>query len=105
MGLLCGIEFGTPRQLRLRVPFEAFLRIHPGMFGQVLVMRLFRDRQILTQMCGNNFMVLKAAPPLVISEEQLDDFVSAARDVVQMMHTSNAFWSEALSLAGRVIKT
>ena len=31
-------------------------------------MRLFQDCNILTQICGNNFMVLKAAPPLVVSE-------------------------------------
>jgi ornithine--oxo-acid transaminase len=64
-GLFCGIEFRAPRQLRLRVAFEAFRAIHPGLFGQVMVMRLF-ERGILTQMCGNNFMVLKAAPPLIV---------------------------------------
>jgi len=67
MGMLSGIEFTAPRQLKLRVAYEAFRHIHPGMFGQVLVMRLFRDHGILTQICGNNFMVLKVAPPLVTS--------------------------------------
>ena len=57
-------------------PSAAFIR---RMFGQVLVMRLFRDHGILTQICGNNFMVLKAAPPLVIPEDQLDEFVRAVR--------------------------
>ena len=38
----------------------------PAMFGQVLVMRMFRDQRVLMQMCGNNFMVLKVAPPLII---------------------------------------
>jgi ornithine--oxo-acid transaminase len=61
-GLLLGIEFTAPESLRLRVPFEAFRRIHPAMFGQIVVMRLFRDRGMLTQVCGNNFMVLKVAP-------------------------------------------
>ncbi len=54
LGMLVGIEFGAPRQLRLRMAFEAFRRMHPAMFGQVLVMRLFRDHGILTQICGNN---------------------------------------------------
>ena len=102
-GLLSGIEFQAPRQLRLRAAFEAFRRIHPGMFGQVMVMRLFRDRNILTQICGNNFMVLKAAPPLVAGEEQLDEFVTALRDVVELAHSSAGFWSEALGLARRAI--
>ena len=102
-GMLSGIVFTAPRQLRLRVAFEAFRRIHPGMFGQVVVMRLFRDHGILTQICGNNFLVLKAAPPLVVSEAQLDEFVAAIVEVIDLMHTSTSFWNEALSLARRAV--
>ena len=103
LGLLSGIEFTGPRQLRLRIPFAAFRRIHRGMFGQVLVMRLFREHNILTQICGNNFMVLKAAPPLVVSQAQLDTFVRELREVVELVHNSTVFWSEALGLAGRAV--
>lgn len=103
LGMLSGIEFGPPSELRLRVPFEAFRQIHHGLFGQVLVMRLFRDRHILTQICGNNFLVLKAAPPLVVSAAQLDTFVDAVHEVVDTIHNSNAFWTETLSLANRVL--
>jgi ornithine--oxo-acid transaminase len=102
-GLLSGIEFGTPKSLRLRVAFEGFRRIHPAMFGQVLVMRLFRDKGMLTQICGNDFMVLKVAPPLVVSEGQIEEFVEAVRDVVDLAHNSAAFWSEALGLARRAV--
>src|SRR5450631_3926912 len=83
MGLLVGIEFAAPRRLSLRVAFEAFAKIHPAMFGQILVMRLFRDHGILTQICGNDFMVLKVAPPLVVTENQADEFISAIRSVVE----------------------
>jgi ornithine--oxo-acid transaminase len=103
MGLLVGIEFQAPQSLRLRIPFEAFLRIHPAMFGQILVMRLFRDNDILTQICGNNFMVLKAAPPLVVAEEEIDEFVTAVAGVVELAHSSAGFWSEALGLARRAM--
>jgi ornithine--oxo-acid transaminase len=102
-GLLLGIEFAAPRSLRLRIPFETFMKIHPAMFGQIMVMRLFRDHGILTQICGNNFLVLKAAPPLTVTEEQIEEFVVAVADVVEMAHTSSAFWSEALGLARRAI--
>jgi len=102
-GMLSGIEFRVPKQLKLRVAFEAFRHIHEGMFGQVTVMRLFRDHGILTQMCGNNFMVLKVAPPLVVSEEQLDKFVRAIVSVVDQMHHSTSFWTEALGIARRAI--
>jgi len=102
-GLLTGIEFGSPRQLKLRLAFESFQRIHPAMFGQIMVMRLFRDHDILTQICGNSFMVLKAAPPLTVSEEQINKFVAAIRDVVEVAHTSASFWTEALGMARRAV--
>jgi ornithine--oxo-acid transaminase len=103
IGMLTAIEFRTPKRLRLRIPFEAFARIHPAMFGQVLVMHLFRDQRILTQICGNNFLVLKVAPPLIVTEEQLAQFVTAIGNVVELMHSGGRFWSEALGMAARVI--
>jgi ornithine--oxo-acid transaminase len=102
-GLLNGIVFRPPESLKLKLAFQAFRAVHEGMFGQILVMRLFREKNVLTQMCGNNFMVLKAAPPLVVSEEQIEEFVVAVKDVVEMAHSSTAFWMEALALAKRAI--
>jgi ornithine--oxo-acid transaminase len=67
LGMLSGIEFQSPSKLTLKVPFESFRAIHPAMFGQIVVMRMFRAQGILTQVCGNNFMVLKVAPPLIIT--------------------------------------
>jgi ornithine--oxo-acid transaminase len=103
IGLLNGIAFTAPRKFALRIPFETFVNIHPAMFGQLVVMRLFQDYGILTQICGNNFMVLKAAPPLVIDEKHVDEFVGAITGVVDRMHTSASFWTEALGLARRVV--
>jgi ornithine--oxo-acid transaminase len=103
VGLFCGVEFQAPRQWALRASYETFQRIHPGMFGQMLVMNLLRDKGILTQICGNNFQVLKVAPPLVVTEEQIDEFASKLREVVESIHSSTTFWSEALGLARRVV--
>jgi ornithine--oxo-acid transaminase len=105
LGLLMGIEFQAPKQLRLRIPYEAFGAIHGGMFGQILVMRMFRDFGFLTQVCGNNFMVLKVAPPLVVEEAQIDAFVEAVRSVVELANSPGAFWSEALGLARRAFRS
>jgi ornithine--oxo-acid transaminase len=104
MGLLMGIEFQAPSSLRLRLPYQAFAAIHPAMFGQIVVMRLFRDSGFLTQICGNNFMTLKVAPPLVVTDAQLDAFVVAIRNVVELAHSPGAFWSEALGLARRAFR-
>jgi ornithine--oxo-acid transaminase len=103
MGLLNGIEFVPPKKLAFRTLYEAFNKIHPAMFGQIVVMRMFREKGILTQICGNNFMVLKAAPPLMVTSEQMDEFVAAIRDVVEMAQTSLAFWTEALGMVRRAV--
>ena len=39
----------------LATALRAFASIHPAMFGQVLVMRLFGDHGIFGQICGNDF--------------------------------------------------
>jgi ornithine--oxo-acid transaminase len=103
LGLLCGIEFVPPQKLAIRALYETFQQIHPAMFGQIVVMRMFREKKILTQICGNNFMVLKAAPPLIASEEQLAQFVAAIRGVVEMAESSPAFWTEAIGMARRAV--
>jgi ornithine--oxo-acid transaminase len=74
------------------------------MFGQIIVGKLFRERNFLTQMCGNNFMVLKVAPPLVVTEEQIEAFIFAVRHVMEEVHSSASFWLDALHLAKRAVK-
>src|SRR5450631_430178 len=103
LGLLNAIEFKAPRSLKFRIPFETFAKIPPALFGQIVVMRMFRDHGILNQVCGNEFMVLKISPPLMINDEQLDRFVLAIEQVVDAMHTSSSFWTEALGIAQRVV--
>ena len=103
LGMLSGIEFKAPSQLTLRVAYETFQRIHPGLFGQMVVMRMFKSEHVLTQICGNNFMVLKVAPPLIVTNEQLDEFIAAVQRVVEVVHSSKTFWGDALALARRTI--
>jgi len=40
---------------------------------------------------------------MVIDEAQLDQFVDAIESVVDRMHASTGFWTEALGMARRVI--
>jgi ornithine--oxo-acid transaminase len=105
IGLLGAIEFKPPRSILLKAPFKSFNLIHPGMFGQVVVMRLFRDHGVLSQICGNDFMSLKVAPPLIVTDQQIDHYVSAIEAVVKDMHSSPGFWSEPLGIASRVLAT
>jgi len=104
LGMLSGIEFQAPDKFALKIAFQSFMKVHPAMFGQIVVMKMFREKSILTQICGNNFLVLKVAPPLVVTDEQSDLFVAAIAEVVHEMHTSMSFWTEALSLVRRAVR-
>lgn len=103
LGLLNGIEFRPPRSAMLQIAFKAAAHVHPAMFGQMVVMHLFRDHGILSQICGNNFLVLKSAPPLVVSDAQIAQYLDAVTRVVELMHGSKSFWSEALGIGRRVL--
>ena len=105
LGLLNAIEFKAPRSLKLRAAFETLAAIHPAVFGQILVMRLFRDHGMLNQVCGNNFMVLKVSPPLMMEDRHLDAFVLAITQITRLMHTFGGFWTEATGLARRALKS
>ena len=105
LGLLNAIEFKAPTSFKLRMAFKAFTQINPALFGQILVMRMFQDHGILSQVCGNDFMVLKVSPPLVVDDAQLDRFVSAVEQAVDSIHTSSSFWTEALSIAHRLFRS
>ena len=59
-----------------RAGCETSKAIHQGMFGQMIVRRLFSEHNVLTQACGNNFLVFNVATPLVL-EEDIETIVSS----------------------------
>ncbi|HTB14070.1 MAG TPA: aspartate aminotransferase family protein [Bryobacteraceae bacterium] len=103
IGLMNGIEFQAPGRLDLRLYFETFQKIHPAAFGQMLVRRMFREAHILTQISGNNFVALKASPPLVVTQAQVDQFVEGVTAAAEGLGSSGSLWTEALALARGVI--
>jgi hypothetical protein len=48
MGLLNGIEFAPPKKIAMCAVYEAFHAIHPTMFGQVVVKRMYRALELRT---------------------------------------------------------
>ena len=73
-GLLAGIELAPPGGLLLRaVPAWA----REGLHAQVLCALLLRDHGIIAQPCSLRPGVLRVEPPLIITEADIDRFVSA----------------------------
>src|SRR5438094_3098004 len=80
LGLMWAIEFQEPPGGSRT--WKLLERIQPGLFSQLVVVPLFRDQRILSQVAGHGLNVLKAIPPLVVTEEDLDWFVSALEETV-----------------------
>ena len=80
LGLMWAIEFQEPPGGSRT--WKLLERIQPGLFSQLVVVPLFRDHRILSQVAGHGMNVLKAIPPLVVTDEDLDWFVSALEDTI-----------------------
>src|SRR5438046_5797234 len=80
LGLLWAIEFEEPPGGSRT--WKLLERIQPGLFSQLVVVPLFRDHRILSQVAGHGMNVLKALPPLVVTGDDLDGFVSALEETI-----------------------
>ena len=81
MGLMWAIEFGEPENAGRR-SYRMIERMQPGLFAQLVVVPLFSDHRILTQVAGHKVATIKILPPLVISDGDLDEFVESLRKTV-----------------------
>jgi ornithine--oxo-acid transaminase len=80
LGLMWAIEFEEPEGGSRT--WRMLERIQPALFAQLVVVPLFRDHRILSQVAGHGLNVLKALPPLVVTEDDLDWFVGSLEETV-----------------------
>jgi ornithine--oxo-acid transaminase len=80
LGLMWAIEFEEPEGGSRT--WNLLERIQPALFAQLVVVPLFRDHHILSQVAGHGLNVLKAIPPLVVTEDDLEQFVGALEETV-----------------------
>ena len=62
-----------------------------GLFTQMVIVPLFRDHGILTQVAGDHQNVLKILPPLITTEAQAEEFCDALDDVLNDLERSMGF--------------
>jgi ornithine--oxo-acid transaminase len=103
LGLIWAIELGPPAGRASRRLWEAIERRQPGLFAQLVTVPLFREHHVLTQVAGHHMNVVKALPPLVITEEELEEFVRALESVLGEAenHLFRNYASLGLSLGRR----
>jgi ornithine--oxo-acid transaminase len=80
LGLLWAMEFAEPDGGSLA--WRVMERMQTGLFAQLVVVPLFTKHHILSQVAGHDLPVLKAIPPLVLDEQDIDDFAAALEDVI-----------------------
>jgi len=85
-GLMLGIELRKPTSLALRAEWNLVHAADRSLFPQAVVLPLFDDHRILTQAAGYGVDVVKLLPPLTISEDDVDWFLSAFEDTLHKLH-------------------
>jgi ornithine--oxo-acid transaminase len=80
LGLLWAMEFAEPDAGSLA--WRVLERLQTGLFAQLVVVPLFTRHRILSQVAGHDLPVVKGLPSLVLSEQDVDDFVAALDDVI-----------------------
>ena len=101
MGLFWAIEFGEPGR---STTWRMLERLQPGIFSQLVVVPLFSDHRVLIQVAGHAMNVVRALPPLVLSEQDVDWFAEALDSVVaraQRMPSAMTRFAIKAARAGR----
>jgi ornithine--oxo-acid transaminase len=95
-GLMWAIEFeGDSRMYRM------LDRAQRGLFAQLVVVPLFTEHRILTQVAGHDMAVVRILPPFVLTDDELEEFAGALRDTVkQARRMPSSLTKFALSAAG-----
>jgi ornithine--oxo-acid transaminase len=96
VGLMWAIEFeGDSRMYRM------LDRAQRGLFAQLVVVPLFTDHRILTQVAGHDMAVVRILPPFVLSDEDVEVFADALRETIKRARRMPSSLTKfALSAAG-----
>jgi ornithine--oxo-acid transaminase len=78
IGLMWAIEFEGDG-----FAYRMLERAQRGLFAQLVVVPLFTDHRILTQVAGHDMAVVRILPPFVLSDEDVDEFADALRTTVK----------------------
>jgi len=81
-GCMIGIELGPPSSLALKTAWSVVHKMGRSLFPQALVIPLLDDHGIMTQVAGHHLDVIKLLPPLNLSMDDADHFLSAFETVL-----------------------
>ena len=85
-GLMIGVEFGKPESLGLKTAWKMIHKMDRNLFPQAVVIPLFDDHRILSQVAGHAIDVVKFLPPLTIDDNDLKWFTNGFEQVMANLH-------------------
>lgn len=85
-GLMIGVEFGKPKSLGLKTGWKLIHKMDQNLFPQAVVIPLFDDHRILSQVAGHAIDVVKFLPPLTIDDNDLKWFLDGFEQVMVNLH-------------------
>jgi ornithine--oxo-acid transaminase len=104
-GLMIGLEFGTPRSLKLKAAWSLLETVNTGLFCQLITIPIFKDHKILVQVAAHGNHVIKLIPALCLTDADCDWIESAFEDVVADAHkVPGAVWTLGKTLADHAMK-
>lgn len=100
-GLMFGVDFKRPEgSLKLKAAWDALHRMNFGVFSQMIVLPLMHEHGILTQVAGYHTDMIKFLPPLTVTREDIDYFLSAMQSVLEdVQHVPGSAWTTVFGLA------
>ena len=83
LGLAWAIEFAEPQGAG-RMTYRMMERAQRGLFAQLVVVPLFTEHRILTQVAGHDMAVIRILPPFVLTDDDVEEFAEALRQTVKL---------------------
>jgi acetylornithine/succinyldiaminopimelate/putrescine aminotransferase len=87
-GLMIGFEFRKPKSMKLAMAWNMVHMADKSLFSQMIVIPLYSQHRILTQVAGHNMDIVKIIPSLVMNEQDVDWFVKGFTAVVDELHNA-----------------
>ncbi|HZD87809.1 MAG TPA: aspartate aminotransferase family protein [Gaiellaceae bacterium] len=82
LGLAWAIEFGEPSGGG-RLTYRMIERAQRGLFAQLVVVPLFTEHRILSQVAGHDMAVVRILPPLMLADEDVEEFADSLRATIR----------------------
>jgi ornithine--oxo-acid transaminase len=104
-GLMIGVEFGSPRSLKLKASWNAVEAVNAGLFCQMITIPLFKEHKIISQVAGHGIHTIKLLPSLTITEADCEWIERSFETVIAEAHrVPGAVWSLGKTLIDHAMR-